>query len=149
MSSVFINSDLPQTVTLEPNYENIINIPGQKSMTYPTIVYTSCRYIENVPDVPPYSNRLIIGATWLEWSYLDLFDVRQALFEKSLWPYTMPEYSKWTTHKGILLRSRLNLVTLTDMLNPRIVYLTENNVIFAKMIFNKNTINFIEKIHVK
>jgi len=146
MSSFFKNSDLVHTVTLEPVYEHIVNIPGQKYMTYPTIVYTSCRYIENLPDVPPDSDRLIIGATWLEWSYLDLFDVRQALFEKSVWPYNMPECSRWTTHKGILLCSRLNLVTLTDMLNPRIVYLTENNLIFAKMIFNKHTIHFIEKI---
>lgn len=146
MSSSFKISDV--TVTLEPNYKNIIYTPEQKSMIYPTVVYTSCRHIENLPDVPPNSNRLIIGATWLEWSYLDLFDVRQALFEKSLWPYTMPECSKWTTHKGILLYSRLNLATLTDMLNPRIVYLTENNVIFAKMIFDKHVIHFIEKIHV-
>lgn len=149
MSSCLKKTDLIQTIRIELNHQNAPGVVVNKNIAYPTyIVYTSCRHIENLPRVSPHSDRLIVGATWLEWSYLDLFDVRRALFERSLWPYTMPECSRWATHRGILLRSRLNLTALTDMSNPQIVYLTEKKVIFAKMIFHPHTVHFIEIIHV-
>jgi len=104
---------------------------------FPPLHYYMVKQL-NVPE-----KTLVLGGSHNAYAQLPMYLTRCEIFEQNYMPYTL-NTPHFKVRNAVLLWSRLNLYSYTDMMNPQTVYIKKNNVFIAKFIFDSAKIELHE-----